>query len=80
MPKTEIQRIIVLLALTIAFMIGALAPAVAAPFYMLERVTYQPYGVTIIAGPFYTLTDCLSVESGLPFVAGGSYECALVYG
>jgi hypothetical protein len=74
-------RSLVLLAGGAVLLIGSMltaVPADAGTAYMLERVTFQPYGKSIVAGPFYTLTACMSAESSAGYQPGGTYECDMI--
>ena len=63
------------ISLMAAIALAVATPADAGTAYMLERVTFQPYGKSIVAGPFYTLTACQSALSSAGYQPGGMYEC-----
>jgi hypothetical protein len=69
------------LALTLALAVMTLAaiPADAGVEYMLERVNFNPYGKTVIAGPFRTLNECQQVLSSIGYSPGGMNECDAIY-
>lgn len=66
------------ISLMVAIGLAVATPADAGTAYMLERVTYQPYGKSIVAGPFDTLQGCMSAESSAGYQPGGNYECDMI--
>ena len=71
------MKTIAVAILLVASMLTAI-PANAGTAYMLERVTFSPYGKAIVAGPFPTLTGCMSAQSSAGFQPGGTYECDMI--
>jgi hypothetical protein len=69
------------LLLAFALALGLLAPirASAAEAYMLNYIHYSPYSKTAVAGPFDTLSECMTVEAQQTYVSGGGYECDLFF-
>jgi hypothetical protein len=45
---------------------------------MLDFTQFSPYQRSTVAGPFPTLSECLTVKAQQPYVAGGVYSCDMI--
>jgi hypothetical protein len=64
------------LFITLALLLATAAAALAYGQYYVVEVTYDPYTRTIVAGPFDTYSDCLSVANA-QYVPGAHFSCEM---